>query len=445
MLQDFWCEYYQNAKHRKMYNMCNAFELNGKIDTSAFVQTIETLELRHESLRTVFVKENDGFRKKIVEYSAKDLRIFDFVQLSEIDFKKEAEIILSEAANYEFRLFDERPLRCALIKGRDDKNILILSIFHMVIDGSALSILIEEFSGIYNSFLRGDSVSSEVVKYKALSHYENRGVGIQKSISVENMARISNATKFYPDKMEWVGSENVQRSSNFERLTICDEIGADRKLQIEKICSDCGLTLHSLLLAVTSICLGRATNSKNLLITDLVSTRDKLEMENAVGLFLGYLFVHNQLDLNDGFKSFSTKVQEAFFEVYQNQNSSDLLFFKTKNVNGRYPNGAFQFVLNFVDSDFKPLVLDGLNSKEIDSGFKVDGDDYDLFFRFFRSGAKYDIFLDFRDDILSFDMAKGFLKSFFAIIDVAAVNTDKTIRDILGEIDSVSINRKHAA
>ena len=121
-----------------------ALRLVGELDRAALERALCDVVARHESLRTIFPERDGVARQQILDASAGRQRL----AVSEVS---EAEIAgaLREAAEAEFDLAHEMPLRAHLYVLSGREHVLLLVLHHIAGDGWSLSPLLRDLAESY--------------------------------------------------------------------------------------------------------------------------------------------------------------------------------------------------------------------------------------------------------------------------------------------------------
>jgi Fe(II)/alpha-ketoglutarate-dependent arginine beta-hydroxylase len=135
------------------YHVALAFQLDGEINDSMLERAFRELITRHEALRTR-IPVRDGVPAQSV---TKGVDIW--LRLVEVDGGMPAAL---EIAHREVRRpfdLEQGPLtRALLIRTAPAAAVLVLSFHHLIIDGWSATILLQELSTLYNSYVHGSRV-----------------------------------------------------------------------------------------------------------------------------------------------------------------------------------------------------------------------------------------------------------------------------------------------
>lgn len=158
-------EYMANAESLTN-NISKTFCITGVLDLQRLQHTFQALVQRHDSLRTCFIFEGDGF----VQYVAEQVP-FDLVSCS-----PGSHWTLKDAVMAFVRPFDpaRAPLfRVGVWQDGDGSNYLLVDMHHIVCDGISLDILMNDFVQIYS----GNTPEPLPFRYVDYADWQRRRIG----------------------------------------------------------------------------------------------------------------------------------------------------------------------------------------------------------------------------------------------------------------------------
>jgi len=147
----------QLAPGSPLYNIPQAFRLEGPLDRRALQQAFERLTERQSALRTRVELVNGAPRQRVQEQPF-DLQVVDLSALSPAKQEKEVARVLDEEARRPFNLLQDLLLRARLIVLGETRHVLTLSVHHFVSDFTSLSILYKELGILYSALVRGEPI-----------------------------------------------------------------------------------------------------------------------------------------------------------------------------------------------------------------------------------------------------------------------------------------------
>ncbi|MEV8536217.1 amino acid adenylation domain-containing protein [Streptomyces sp. NPDC051211] len=135
------------------YNVPFLLRLNGTLDADALSAALRDVVLRHESLRTVFVVDENGVpAQQVVPAEELDLDIPLVVAGPDgVDAAVSGEIV------HHFDLATEIPVRARLVRSAPDEHVLVLVIHHIAADGESMLPLSRDLAEAYTARVSGEA------------------------------------------------------------------------------------------------------------------------------------------------------------------------------------------------------------------------------------------------------------------------------------------------
>jgi hypothetical protein len=127
-----------------LYNQPAAIRLTGELDVRALEQSINRVQLRHETLRTR-IETRQGTAVQVVEpWQHQPLPVIDLSELSDEQRQQEAARIAEQEAGEGFDLSSGSLMRVKLVRRSDQQHDLLYTMHHIVTDDWSMNILIRE-------------------------------------------------------------------------------------------------------------------------------------------------------------------------------------------------------------------------------------------------------------------------------------------------------------
>ena len=124
------------------YQISGSVRFTGVLDVAALQASFDEIVRRHESLRTTF-RSVDGALMQVISPEA-TVRL-ELKSVADNEILEKAAAIASKPFNLEAGPL----LRIALLQGRPDCHLLLLTIHHSIADGWSLMVLIREVMELY--------------------------------------------------------------------------------------------------------------------------------------------------------------------------------------------------------------------------------------------------------------------------------------------------------
>ncbi|MEM6803978.1 MAG: amino acid adenylation domain-containing protein, partial [Bacteroidota bacterium] len=297
---------YELDKDSIAYNIPGIYVIKGNLDQDKIGSALHALTYRHEGLRSSF-KLIDGEPRQIInEKGVLDIELFD---------KDEREI---EAIIHDFvRPFtlDKAPLaRVGLIPISPEEHILMLDMHHIIFDGKSESIFIRELAELY----QGKQLPGLTIQYRDYIDWTN---------STSQIVEQDKLKKFWNQQFSELSSP-LELPSDFSRPIVSTRKGnhigfeLDENLtnQLKDICTEEGISMYMLLLAIFNIFLSKLTQKEDITIGTVISGRNHVDLENVLGLFINSIPLRNHPQGKLTFRSFLANIKSSTLAFFDHQN-----------------------------------------------------------------------------------------------------------------------------
>lgn len=151
----------------KAYNLSYSLNFKGKFIIEAFEYALKTLVDRHESLRTSL--STDGLYMNIRKKFKIEMSQSDLSKINTKEKEKTKENLINEEVNSVFNLNTDPLFKVKLIKINDLETTVVLTHHHIIADGLAINIIVEDLSILYSSYL--ENKIPELKKPERFSEY----------------------------------------------------------------------------------------------------------------------------------------------------------------------------------------------------------------------------------------------------------------------------------
>nr|AEG64696.1 LpmB [Streptomyces viridochromogenes] len=128
------------------YNAPGALRLTGPLDREALEHALADVVARHESLRTVFGEDEEGFTQIVLD--PRDAVIG--LDVRDVDEERLAGELIAHARHV-FDLAAEIPLRATLFRLADEEHVLLLLLHHIAGDGWSMGPLTRDVAAAYTA------------------------------------------------------------------------------------------------------------------------------------------------------------------------------------------------------------------------------------------------------------------------------------------------------
>ena len=334
------------------YVLPYALRLVGRLDLDAMRSALADLVRAHGALRTRYPVV-DGRPVQVVDDTAElALEVIDLRELPAPERELRVEQAVDRIFQLPFDLAADLPLRAALVRLRDDEQLLVLTIHHISFDRWSEERFFGALDALYGAYSQG---------LPALAP--------QPGVSY---------TQYAERQRERVASGELDGQLQYWRQALADlaptEIPADRPRPARRDASGaslrvplprqtgrrlldtartCRATPYAVLLAALSVVLGRYTGQDDVSVATAVAGRADPELEDVVGFFVNTAVIRTRTSPGQTFRELVRAVRTTSFEAIANQDLPfDLLVeqLRPERDLGRNPLAQVQFLYEGLSS-----------------------------------------------------------------------------------------------
>ncbi len=363
-------EYYESSSSQKRmymlqqfdkesvaYNMPAVFELEGEIDKVRIEESFKKLVVRHEALRTCF----ETIEEEIVQ------KVEDSYQFKLVYRKDNEEIeTIIEKFIRTFELEKASLFRVELVESRG-KNYLLIDMHHIISDGISMSILIKEFTEIFN----GKSLEPLKLQYKDFAAWQNDFLKSEEMKIQEEywLNRFSDEIPVLDLPYDYE-RPSIQ---SFEGNDVSFELDEKTTEELRKFAKETGTTMHMVLLSAFNILLSRYSGQEDIVVGVPVAGRSNADLQNIMGMFVNTLALRNKPEGDKKYLEFLKAVKENSINAYENQSYQlEALIEKLDVRRDTSRNPLFDVMFNMVDIvNDDDIHLDGLILKQYNDENKI--------------------------------------------------------------------------
>jgi amino acid adenylation domain-containing protein/non-ribosomal peptide synthase protein (TIGR01720 family) len=292
------------------YNIPLAFPLDKEIELSKLESILNILIVRHESLRTSFIKVNDLPVQKINETVAFNVEYYDSPDGQEVTGS------LRPLIQQFIRPFDlsQAPLiHSGIMTLPDGNRVWMVDIHHIVSDGTSHMVLMEDFLSMYG----GATPSPLRLQYKDFSNWQNRSIQSGKIKKQEDywlnlfsgeIPRLEMPTDYKrPEVFTFVGE-------TYEFVLARKDVAEFKALGARN-----GATLYMNILTALNILFYKYTNQTDIIVGTGIAGRPHADLQKIMGMFVNTLAMRNYPEPGKTYESFLKEVVTNSVGAFENQ------------------------------------------------------------------------------------------------------------------------------
>jgi hypothetical protein len=300
------------------YHIPLAVRLKGVLDEDSLRNSLQAIVQRHEVLRSRFVDKNGQLVQIIDNPGMLDLRFWDLSQDPEEERQRRALSIVDQETRTPFHLSKGPLLRAGLLRLSPEEHILTLTLHHVVSDGWAMNLLVQEFSVLYSALHRGQpgrmpDLHIQYADYAAWQRGWLKGEVLEVQLSYW--------------RRQLAGAPALELPTDWPRPVVpahrgkteVFEVGIQTAEILKALSQREGVTLFMTLLSALAVVLGHASRQEDLLIGTDVANRNHLHTERLIGFFVNQLVLRVNLSGNPTLRELFKRVRQTTLAAYTHQ------------------------------------------------------------------------------------------------------------------------------
>ena len=302
------------------YNMPAGVRLQGAVNISALTRALETIVMRHQSLRTVFSLGDDNRAiQKILEDISLEIPIVDLSTLSEAERKQSIGKISQEESSKAFNLSSDLMLRAKILKLAEDDIILLMTMHHIASDGWSMTILVKEFNALYEAYCQAkeNPLPPLAVQYADYAQWQREyltGETLDQHVAywqkqLADIPVVHNLALDYPRPSQ----------QTFRGAALHSSVKQETYKAFNSLCQKQGATLFMGLHAAFSCLLSRYSNENDIVIGTPIANREQAEVANLIGFFTNTLVLRSNLSDDPNFIDLLQQSKTTALSAYAHQ------------------------------------------------------------------------------------------------------------------------------
>lgn len=415
-----------------VYNVTSLMRLHGNLDIEALRRTLDEIVKRHESLRTVFPKDEQGPWQRVLPPQPMALPIRDLSTLA-ADAREAAAFDLARAdARAPFDLVNGPVFRAMLARIAEDDHVLILGAHHIAVDGWSFGVLYGELTRLYRAFLAGEpsplpELPIQYADYTLWQQEELGSEGLGKQLEYWQQ-RFPSA----PPVLELPGDRPRPPVQSYRGAILQRKIPAELYETVKRFSRQEGTTAFMTYLAAYQTLLSRYSGQDDIVVGVGNANRPRREIEPLIGFFVNTLPLRVDLSGNPTFREFLAQVKASTLDSYANQDLPVERLLETLNIDRDLSHAPlFQTMLFYQNFPVEPIVLPGLTLEPVDVSATHSGtarSDISIFAA--ESGGGLSMLIEYATDLFDADYIEAFADHLEQLLRAVVADADRRIGDI---------------
>lgn len=211
-------------------------------------------------------------------------------------------------------------IRAYLYSLETNKQIILLVVHHIILDGVSMLRLIGELGEVINALQHQQANLLEPlsIDYRHYLRYQ---------------ARFMESTEYLESERYWMNhlhqtsqtlnlpySHKRERTPEYQGETYALYLNQDKGLALKKMAAQSQVTLYALLMGIYQLLLAAICNDKTILSATPVMGRDREEFLSLLGYFANMVVMKSTIDPSQSVLEFFSSIGNTLFEALQHQN-----------------------------------------------------------------------------------------------------------------------------
>jgi len=350
------------------YNMAGGWRVEGRFDEEAAEQALAQIIERHEPLRTVFGKGEEGPRQQILGQFDFRLTRKDLSGLKQQEQAEAVEAAMKADALKPFDLSADLMLRASYLRLGEEEGVLLFNMHHIASDGWSIGILVEEFSQLYEALSQGksDPLPPLAIQYADYAQWQREW--LQGEVVEAQLGYWEKQLADLPQVHSLPLDGPRAAVQSYRGAVHGFEVAGKTLEKLKKVGLREQATLFMVLHAGFALLLSRHSTSKDIVIGTPVANRGQKELEPLVGFFVNSLVLRMDASGNPTFREYLGQSKRVNLEAQAHQEVPfEHVVERLKPQRSTSHEPLFQIMFSMNGNEVREVELPGLRMKPLSS------------------------------------------------------------------------------
>ena len=324
------------------YHITSALMLTGSLNKAALQSAFDYVLVKHASLRTLFIEQQDSSITQVVQDSSH----CHIEELLLVGQQKEADDFRKKLVKTPFDLTKDSLLRVGVITHDEHKYEVIIVMHHIISDGWSLNLITNDFVAGYLAAVQGDSlvIDNHVPNYSDYAKWQKEwlaeGEEARQLAYWQSVLGANHPTLSLPADLD---SELEEYTSDTQGISVEPVL----KAALESYAQQQGVTLFVVLMSAWHVLLHRYSGQAEIRVGMPIANRQHVDSQEIVGFFVNTQVLCSKLVESDTLTSAVQQIANALQGAQANQDLPFEKLLESLNVErtwGQQP--LFQVMMN---------------------------------------------------------------------------------------------------
>lgn len=297
-------------------NLPFTLHFTGDLDIPALERSLNELVHRHAALRTTFDIAADEPTQIIHPTMNLPLLVVDLRSLPKLEQQITVQQLSQKEAHESFDIVQGPLLRTTLLRLSENQHILLITMHHLITDGTSMVIFLQELAAVYQAFSQGQPSPLPELPMQYADSILWQRQWLQKEVLTTLQSywqqRLAPHLVVPEIKTDMPRPTVPRLRAAIYSFQISETLSA----QLKALSKQEGCTLFMLLLATLQILMHHYTGQLNFCIGTTVANRNRAELEALIGCFINQIPIKANLEDNPTFRQVLAVVRKTTLEAY---------------------------------------------------------------------------------------------------------------------------------
>ncbi len=301
------------------YNSTVVLQVSGDFDVKAAELAFSNIIQRHEILRTVYIKGQQGPLQKVKAFEGFNLNVIDIQALSEVQQQERIKQLIAQETHYTYRLTSDLMMRVSYVCTGLKTGLLLFNIHHIASDGWSHGILIKEWVALYDAYIHHRTPELPPLPLQYIDYaqwqrqwFNDKGQELHLDYWIKQLNNL-------PQVHELPIDYERPKMQSFKGASHSFIIGQELSTALNALALDHDVTVFMLLHSVFSVLISRYSNTTDVVIGTPVANRQHETLEPLIGCFINTLVLRIDCSDNPAFSDFLAQVKRINLDAQSHQ------------------------------------------------------------------------------------------------------------------------------
>ena len=421
----------------QVWNVACRWSLRGPLNVDLLRQALNAACVRHEPLRTCFELQAGALLQKAAERLELSLPLYDLRGLSEVEKEAQAEHITVAEATLPFSLSDGPLLRTRLIRLENEHYVLLVTVHHAICDGWSIGIISRDLAAYYQSFVTDAPAILTDLPIQFADYVVWQKEAFEKGSFQTQVAFWKKQLRGL-QPLAIAGDLPQAPEPTWEGKIVSELLPRSTTDGLAQVSQRNGTTMFSTALSALCVLMSALSGREDIAIGTQVAGRNRVEVENAIGVFNNALVLRTRVPRSTRFSEVLAQVSDTVIQATSNQ---DLAHEHVLRALGNDDLGRSRlYYVNFI---YQRSFIENIRFSDIqltDLPSRTPGAPYDLNFFMVERPEGWRLSVEYNTDLYSATAAERFLTQFLQLMENVIANPEQRVNELqaIGSIEPTS-------